>query len=399
MAARPLAGITILDFTRVYSGPYATLLLADMGARVIKVEHPDYGDDSRSFGPAVENTSGYFETLNRGKQSIAVDYRTSEGQGVLRRIAANIDVVIENFRPAQMARYGLDYDCIATQSPRAIYVSISGYGQTGANAPLKCYDVVAQAVSGLMSLTGLPNLPIKSGAAIADAITGLTAAVGLLGALVARERTGIGRYVDVAMVDSVFACLENALAHYSVTGDVLARHGNRDPVIAPFDCFQTADNWIAIGVGNDRLWRLFAGQIRADLVEDARFSTNADRVVHYDALQPIIAGWCSTQSTDVLLERLHAVGVPCGAIRAMDELAHDSHLEARGMLAKLRLVGDTEIVVPGAPIHFRDTDVPSYVRAPLLGEHTCAVLSDAGYSSAAIDVLISDRIAHQSAFV
>ncbi|MBK8027310.1 MAG: CoA transferase [Chloroflexi bacterium] len=391
-AARPLDGVTILDFTRVYSGPYATLLLADMGARVIKVEHPQHGDDSRSFGPLVAGTSGYFETLNRGKQSIAVDYRHPDGQKLLRSLATQVDVVIENFRPGQMAAYGLDYDRLAADSPRLIYVSLSGYGQTGPNAALKCYDVVAQAASGLMSLTGLTDLPIKTGPAIADAIAGLTAAVGLLGALWGRERTGRGRYVDVAMVESVFAVLENALAQYSVTGQIPERSANQDAVIAPFDCFATRDGWVALGVGNDRLWRAFAAQIADGLADDPRFRSNADRVAHYAALRPLIADWCASQPAEGLTARLQAAGIPCGALRSIDELAHDPALEARGMLAHLALADGTDLLVPGSPIHFRDTAPPVYRRAPALGEHSRVLLEQFGWPADQVEALMHSGV-------
>ena len=246
----PLDGLTVLDFTRVYSGPYATLRLCDLGATVIKIEHPNGGDDSRAFGPFIAGTSGYFETLNRGKQSVAIDYRSGEGQQLLRQLAAQADVLIENFRPGHMLRYGLDCATLRLSNPRLIYVSITGFGP---EVDLGCYDIVAQAMSGLMSLTGLPDQPIKTGPAIADAISGLTAATGLLAALYQRERTGLGAYVEVAMVEAVFACLENALADFAVTRHVPVRRGNTDQVIAPFDSFCTADGWIVIGAGNDRL--------------------------------------------------------------------------------------------------------------------------------------------------
>lgn len=378
----PLTGLTVLDFTRVYSGPYATLMLCDMGAEVIKVEHPDGGDDSRQFGPFVGGTSGYFETLNRGKKSVAIDYRSGEGQAILRDLAASVDVLIENFRPGQMAKYGLDYPALSAINPRLIYVSISGYGQTGPYAAHGCYDVVAQAMSGLMSLTGLPELPIKTGPAIADAITGLTAAVALLGALWGRERTGEGTYIDIAMMDSVFASLENALAVTSATGHAPARSGNADPVIAPFDVYPTRDGWVAIGVGNDRLWNVFASLLDADcageglhLAGNPRLATNADRVQHYDdLLRPIIARWCADQDAAPLIERLHDAGIPAGTVRTLEELSRDPQLELRGMLHSIPFE-DTTLLLPGSPIHIAGVEKPPIRRAPRLGEHTSEVLA------------------------
>ncbi|GAB4514304.1 MAG: CaiB/BaiF CoA-transferase family protein [Anaerolineae bacterium] len=367
---RPLEGLRVLDFTRVYSGPYATLLLSDLGAEVIKVEHPEYGDDSRSFGPFINGTSGYFETLNRGKKSIAVDYRTIEGQRMLAQLAQSADVLIENFRPGKMRAYGLDEPALRPTCPRLIYVSISGFGQFGPYSHLGCYDVVAQAMSGLMSMTGLPELPIKTGPAIADAITGLTAAVGLLAALYQRERTGQGTHIDIAMLDSVFATLENSLAATSITGESPARAANADAVLAPFDSFPTHDGWVVIGVGNDRLWRRLAALIDPALVEDARFATNTGRVMHYAVLRPIVAGWCSAYTSDALLAHLHAADIPAGAVRSMDELLHDPHLEARDMLLKL----SSGVLVPGSPIHIAGSVRPTPQRAPLLGEHNADIL-------------------------
>ncbi len=387
---RPLEGLRILDFTRVYSGPYATLLLSDMGAEVIKVEHPRYGDDSRAFGPFVGGKSGYFETVNRGKKSIAVDYRLPEGQALLRRLTANFDVLIENFRPGQMARFGLDYESLKAEYTRLIYVSISGFGQSESSAG--CYDVVAQAMSGLMSLTGLPELPIKTGPAIADAITGLTAAVGLLGVLWGRERSGCGAYIDVAMVDSVFACLENALADYSVNGRTQPRQGNIDSAIAPFDSFQTCDGWIVIGIGNDRLWQALARQINSNLASDPRFLTNENRVANYHILRPILDVWCRAQPTEILLACLHAAGIPSGTIRSMDELACDPQLEARGMLARLELPNGENLLVPGSPIHIADVELPPIRRGPHLGEHTRCVLLETGMGLHEIDQLAAGKI-------
>ena len=383
----PLTGLTVLDFTRVYSGPYATLMLSDLGATVIKVEHPNGGDDSRSFGPFIGGSSGYFETLNRGKQSICVEYKQVEGQQLLRELARTVDVVIENFRPGQMARLGLDYARLRALNPGLVYVSISGFGQQSAvtagnsvDVSRGCYDIVAQAESGLMSLTGLPHQPLKTGPALGDAITGLTAAVGLLAALWAKERYGRGAYLDIAMVDAVFACLENALSEYDVTHRVPQRQANADIALAPFDGFEANDGWIVIGVGNDMLWRRLAVLIDPHLADDARFATNALRVAHYDALRPILVGWCAVQSADALLTCLHQTGIPAGRVRDMQALACDPRLESRRMLAALNLADGNRVVVPGCPIQIEGVSPTIYRRAPQLGEHTQAVLgSRLGY--------------------
>lgn len=372
-----LEGLTVLDFTRIYSGPYATLLLADLGARVIKVEHPAGGDDSRTFGPLVAGISGYFEMLNRGKESITLDFADPAQQAILRRLAQQADVLVENARPGVMARYGLDYASLQADCPRLVYVSISGFGQTGPDASRACYDIVAQACGGLMSLTGPSDQPLKTGPAIADAITGLTATVGLLAALWRQARTGQGAYIDVAMVEALFACLENALVTYSVTGQVPPRQGNIDAVIAPFDSFQAADGVIVIAVGNDRLWARLAQLMGDGMVTDPRFATNAGRVAHYDELRPLLSAWCAHQSAASMLDALHMAGIPAGRVRSIDDLAHDPHLEARGMLAHVWLDDDTSITVPGLPIHVDGTR-PPIRRAPRLGEHTQAILREFG---------------------
>ncbi|HSD85330.1 MAG TPA: CoA transferase [Anaerolineae bacterium] len=390
MSALPLAGVTVLDFTRVYSGPCATLRLSDLGADVIKIEHPIGGDDSRAFGPFIAGTSGYFETLNRGKRSVAIDYRVSAGQALVQELVRQADVLIENFRPGQMKRYNLDYASFSAIQPRLIYVSITGFG---CDNPQGCYDIVAQAMSGLMSLTGFPNQPVKTGPAIADAISGLTAANGLLAALFRRERTGQGAHVEVAMIDAVFACLENALADFDVTRQVPLRCGNTDRVVAPFDCFRTTDGWIVIAAGNDRLWRSLARLIDEGLMVDPRFATNLRRVENNAALHSILAAWCQARSTQALLAELHAAGVPAGPVRNIAELAIDPRLEARGMLASVEVAEGVRLKVPGSPVHFEDVAVQPAQRGPRLGEHTRSILSDwLALSAAEMDRLQAEGV-------
>jgi CoA:oxalate CoA-transferase len=372
----PLTGLRVLDFTRVYSGPFATLLLADLGAEVIKVEHPESGDDSRSFGPFVADTSSYFETLNRGKKSIAIDYTTCEGQALLRELAGKFDVVVENFRPGQMAKYGLDQESLRAQHPALVYVSITGFGSNNADSERGCYDIVAQGEGGLIGLTGLPHLPMKVGPAIGDALSGLMAATGLLAALYQRERTGIGAHVELSMVDVVFACLENALAAYDITGKSPVRQGNSDAVISPFDSYETRDGWIVIGIGNDRLWQRFAAMLPGDVASDPRFATNTDRVARGETVHFMIQQWCAQQPSADLLARLHGAGIPAGAVRSVEELACDARLEARGMLVRLPLGDGESVLVPGSPIKVAGMADREYVRGPRLGEHTQEVIEE-----------------------
>lgn len=370
-----LAGVRVLDFTRVYSGPYATLLLADMGAEVVKVEHPNGGDDARAFGPFIGGRSGYFETLNRGKKSLALDYRSAEGQAILRELSQDFEIVVENFRVGQMAQYGLDYANLSAQNPRLVYASLSGYGQFGLHTQRGAYDIVIQAMSGLMSLTGLPELPLKTGPALADAIGGLTLAVAILGALFRRERHGIGARIDISMQDALFAVLENALAHYSATGENLPRHGNVDAAIAPFDCFASQDQAIVIAIGNERLWAKFVA-VAGDCFNQADFASNELRVKHYARLRPMIAAWVAQSSAAQILECLHAAGIPAGQVRDMAELAQDAHLEARDMLLKLALEDGQDLLVPNSPIHIAGMERPKPQAAPHLGESNAEILGD-----------------------
>jgi crotonobetainyl-CoA:carnitine CoA-transferase CaiB-like acyl-CoA transferase len=309
---------------------------------------------------------------------------------LLRELAGQADVLIENFRPGQMKRYGLDYAALSAIQPRLIYVSITGFG---CDSTAGCYDIVAQAMSGLMSLTGFPDQPIKTGPAIADAISGLTAANGLLAALFRRERTGQGAHVEVAMIDAVFACLENALADFDVTQQVPLRCGNTDRVVAPFDCFRTADGWIVIAAGNDRLWRSLAGLIDEALIVDPCFATNLCRVENNTALHLILAAWCQARSTQALLAELHAAGVPAGPVRTIAELAIDPRLEAHGMLASIEVAEGVRLKVPGSPIQFEDVGVQSTQRGPRLGEHTRSILSDwLALSAAEMDRLQAEGV-------
>ncbi|QPC83962.1 CoA transferase [Phototrophicus methaneseepsis] len=373
--SRPLEHVRVLDFTRIFSGPYTTLLFADMGAEVVKVEHPEYGDDSRLYGPIIGDTSGYFETLNRGKKSIAIDYRSEHGQQILRQLTPHFDIVVENFRVGQMARYGLDYPVLRELNPRLVYASISGYGQFGDKAHLGCYDIVAQAASGLMSLTGLPQMPLKTGPAIADAISGLTAAVGILGALFRREKMGEGAYVDVAMVDSVFAILENTLATYSATQQVPDRQGNTDAAIAPFDAFEVMDGWVVLAIGNNRLWQRFVSLV-GEHINRPEFANNELRLQNYNQLRSLIADWLAHHPTETALKLLQEAQIPSGPIRTIDELATDAQLEARDMLLKVQVDDEHLLTVPGSPIHISGASRTNTGRAPKLGEHTSEILAE-----------------------
>lgn len=389
---RPLEGITVLDLTRVLSGPYGTMLLADMGARVIKIEQPGKGDDTRAWGPPfLEGESAYFLSINRNKESVTLDFKTPEGRRILDRLIARSDVLIENFRPGTLDRIGLDYASLATQHPKLIMCSISGFGQTGPRRPEAGYDAVIQAEAGLMSITGgSDGPPYRLGVAIGDIVTGMFAAQGVLLALFARERTGRGQLVDIAMLDSVAALLTYQAAAYFATGTAPRRIGNRHPTIVPYETFSASDGEFVIAVGNDDLWRRFC--TAAGLEDEERFATNRQRVTQYDELKPILAEALRRDTRQGWLDRLKAAGVPCGSVRDIAELFADPQLAAREMIASVDHEAIGSLRLLGVPVKLSDTPGSVRTAPPTLGQHTEAVLkNDLGLSQREIDALREQR--------
>jgi len=385
MTMRPLEGITVLDLTRVVSGPYCTMLLADMGARVIKVEQPGKGDDTRAWGPPfVAGESAYFLSINRNKESVTIDFAHPDGRAIIDRLLAKSDVVVENFRPGTLTRLGLDYEAIATRHPRLVYCSISGFGQTGPRRNEPGYDAVVQAEGGLMSITGAPDgPPFRLGVAVADILSGTFAAYGIAMAIIARERSGRGQQVDLAMLDSVAALLTYQAGSYFVSDQVPARLGNRHPSIAPYDTFAASDGDFVLAVGNDVQWRRFCAL--TGLAEEERFATNRQRVTAYDELRPLVADRLRTGTRASWVERLTTAGVPCGSVRDLRELFDDPQMAAREMIARVEHATAGPLRVLGVPVKLSDT--PGAVRTPppTLGQHTDAVLShDLGLGAEAI---------------
>src|SRR5689334_21971312 len=286
---QPLDGITVLDLTRVLSGPYCTMLLGDMGARVIKIEQPGKGDDTRAWGPPfLEGESAYFLSINRNKESVTLDFKHPDGRRLLDALITKADVVVENFRPGTLANMGLDYSSLSTSHPRLIYASVSGFGQTGPRRKEPGYDAVIQAEGGLMSITGAADgPPYRLGVAIADIVSGMFAAYGVVTALYARERTGRGQMVDVAMLDAVAALLTYQAGNYFASGRVPVRLGNRHPSIVPYETFEASDGDFVLAVGNDDLWRKFCDVAGLDLGD--RFATNRQRVTGYAEVRPLVA--------------------------------------------------------------------------------------------------------------
>jgi crotonobetainyl-CoA:carnitine CoA-transferase CaiB-like acyl-CoA transferase len=386
----PLHGITVLDFTRVLSGPYATMVLGDMGARVIKLEHPGRGDDTRRWGPPfLGDESAYFLSVNRNKESVAIDFKTAGGREVVERLLAKADVVVENFRPGTLDALGLDAAAVRARFPKIIYCSISGYGQTGPRREEPGYDAVMQAEGGLMSITGAADgPPYRLGVAIVDIVSGMFASQGVLAALIARGTTGVGQVVDIGMFDSTAALLTYQAGNYFTTGEAPGRLGNRHPTIAPYETFATADGDLALAVGNDALWQAFCRAAGLhDLADDSRFETNALRLANYEALKPRLVAVFATRPRAEWAALLLGAGVPCGAVRSVEEVFQDPQTIAREMVQSVSHATLGSVKVTGVPVKLSAT--PGSVRTgpPTLGQHTAAVLGELGYEAAAIDAL------------
>ena len=383
-AAPPLDGLLILDFTRVLSGPYCTMLLADMGARVIKIEHPRHGDDTRGWGPPfLGEESVYFLSINRNKESLTLDLKHAKARRALDRLLERADVLVENFRPGTMERLGLDYTALAGRCPRLVYCSISGFGQTGPRRAEAGYDAVMQGEGGLMSITGdADGPPYRLGVAISDVVSGMFAAQGITLALLARARTGQGQLVDVGMLDATAALLTYQAGLCLASGAPPQRMGNRHPTIAPYETFAAADGDLVLAVGNDDQWRRFcAAADLPNLRDDPRFSSNRGRVEHYDALRPPIAHRLRSRPRAAWIAELRAAGVPCGAVRDVAEVLADPQLAARGMIAEVDHQTLGTVRVLGSPVKLSATPASIRQAPPTLGQHTEQILlADAGLS-------------------
>lgn len=375
----PLSGIKVLDLSRVLAGPYCTMILADLGAEVIKVEPPGKGDDSRSFGPFVRGESAYFMSLNRNKKSIVLNLKEKTGRELFLRLVEGFDVLVENFRPGTMERLGLGYQVLAQRNPRLIYAAISGFGQTGPYRDKPAYDIVVQGMGGMMSLTGDPNgPPTRTGASLGDITAALFTANGILAALYQRTFTGRGQLVDVAMLDGQVAVLENAIARYEVTGKIPGRLGNRHPSITPFTSVQASDGWLIIAIGNDQLWERFCRLLeRPELIADPRFVTNAARTEHWAELEPILADIFRQGTVGQWLERLESAGIPCGPINDIAQVMADPQVRARDMIWEMEHPVAGRLRMAGSPIKLSGAP-PLTLRqpSPRLGEHTGEVLTE-----------------------
>ena len=387
----PLAGVTVVDFTRVLSGPYCTMLLADMGARIIKIEQPGHGDDTRAWGPPfVNGESAYFLSINRNKESLTLDLKHAAARKVLDPLLQHADVVVENFRPGTMERLGLGYDEVRSRFPQIVYCSISGFGQTGPRSAEPGYDAVIQGEAGLMSITGAADgPPFRLGVAIADIVSGMFAAQGIAMALLARVRTGRGQRVDVGMLDATAALLTYQAGIYFATGRTPGRMGNRHPSIAPYETFPASDGDFVVAVGNDEQWRRFCDVLGANhLADDVRFATNRDRVANYEALRPLLANRLNSRTRVAWVAALKSAGVPCGSVRDVAEVLQDSQLTAREMIETVDHATAGTVRVLGIPVKLSDTPGAVTTAPPALGQHTNAILqNDCGLSAREIEAL------------
>jgi CoA:oxalate CoA-transferase len=377
-AAAPLAGTIVVDLTRVLAGPFCTLQLLELGARVIKVERPGAGDDARRIGPFVAGESAYFLSLNRGKESIALDLRDPDDRAVFERLLARADVLVENFRPGVLERLGFGWEALAARHPRLVVASVSGFGQTGPWAQRPAYDLVAQALGGILSITGpIGGPPVRVGTSIGDLAAGLFAALGIAAALAERASTGRGRRVDVAMLDCQVALLENALARFAATGQVPGPLGTRHPSIAPFEAYPTADGPLVIACGTDALFRALAAVVeRPALAEDPRFATASARSAHADALHAALAEALAARPRAAWAAALERVGVPCAPIQDVAEVAASPQVQARRMIVDVEQPGVGRFPVPGNPIKLdRAPDPPTRPAAPALDGDRARILA------------------------
>ncbi len=373
-----LHDIRVLDLTRVLAGPYCSMLLADMGAEVIKLEIPNLGDDSRQFPPFQQNESLYYANLNRGKRSITINLKHQKGKQLFCKLIARCDVLMENFRPGTMERLGIGYDQLKKENPRLIYASISGFGRTGRYKDRPGYDIIGQAMGGLLAITGWPDSPpTRTGTAIADVLSALFCCVGILSALRIRDQTGEGQLIDVALVDSVVASLENITQQYFASGEPPHRIGNRYEFIYPYDSFRAADGWVIIGIANDTIWNRFVNLIHLSNVDELRrFANNPQRVKHHHRLKLLIEAWTRTRHVKELVELLNAEGVPAAPIYSIKEVVEDPHIVIdRQMFMEQTHPRIGKVTLLGNPIKMSATQPKPRGPAPRLGQHTREILT------------------------
>jgi crotonobetainyl-CoA:carnitine CoA-transferase CaiB-like acyl-CoA transferase len=374
-----LSGVKVLDFSHALAGPFCTLLLADHGATVYKIESPDGGDPGRGWGPPfIGNQSSYFIGLNRGKQSVSVDLKQAQGTELCLRMIEKADIVIENFRPGTMSRLGLGYAQARSRNPRIIYCSISGYGQHGPSRDDPAMDLILQASSGLMSVTGTDEgRRVRCGYSVADVTTGMFALIGILLALRSRDISGLGQFVDISMLDSMISAMTSNFMIYLGDGDVPDPRGTSYSTIVPYRAFATKDDDIVLAVGSEKLWRAFGPAIgHSDLVDHLSYASNSLRVKNRDELEPFLAEIFRGDTLENWLTKLRAAGVPASRIRRFDEVVSDAQCAVRNIFPNMADIGDGEVRVVSTPIKSSTEPPPVLTHAPALGQHTRQILSE-----------------------
>ena len=373
----PLAGVKVLDLTRVLAGPYCTMFLGDLGAEVVKIEQPDVGDDTRAWGPPfVGGESAYFLCINRNKKSVTLDLKSNQAVGLLRRLAEGADVLVENFRPGTMERLGLGERELRAANPRLIYASLSGFGADGPMKDWPGYDLIIQAWGGLMSVTGMPDgEPTKVGVAIVDIVAGLMLGKAILAALFARERTGVGQKLETSLLEAEVACLINAGSNYLVGGVVPGRWGNAHPNIVPYQSFKSRDGYLVIGVASEGIWRRLCQAIgMPGLADDPRFARNPQRVEHRGELIDILTEIFLQRDTAAWMTLLIDAGVPCAPVQTIDQVFLAPQVIAREMVVEVPHPTAGTIRMAGLPVKFSGTPASIRLAPPLLGQHTAEVL-------------------------
>jgi CoA:oxalate CoA-transferase len=375
----PLSDLTVIDLSRVLAGPYATMVLADLGARVIKVERPDGGDDARAYGPFIKGHSAYFASINRGKQSIALDLKSPQDRVIFEALLEKADVLIDNYRPGVMARLGYGWEGLAARYPRLIHAATSGFGQTGPDSQKAAYDMVVQAMGGIMSVTGHPGgPPTRVGTSVGDITAGLFTVIGIMTALHDRDRTGKGQFVDVAMLDGQIAILENAIARYAATGQSPGPLGARHPSITPFAAYSCADAPIVIAAGNDQLFTALCKALGLP-EDDPRFGSNEARTTHAEELAAVLEDVLLTKPVAHWLPKLEATGVPCGPLNNIGQALANPQVKARNMVVHTALPDGTPLIAAGNPIKLSaHADPATRAPAPDLDADRAAILKELG---------------------
>ncbi|OPL09478.1 MAG: carnitine dehydratase [delta proteobacterium ML8_F1] len=374
-----LDGIVVLDLTRVLAGPFSAMMLADLGAEVIKIEVPQKGDDSRAFGPFKNGESSYYMNLNRNKKGMTLNLKSEEGLGIFRELVKKADIVIENFRPGTMEKLGLGYEDLKTINPKIVYGCVSGFGHYGPYKERAGYDIISQAMGGLMSTTGWPGgEPTRTGTAMGDILAGLSVTIGILAALNSRNQTGKGQKVDVALVDSVVASLEIINQIYLIEGRIPEKIGNRYESTYPYDSFKSSDGSLVIACGNDKLWKLLCQVMGTpEYAVDVRYDNNAKRVQRHAEVKKIVEKWTSEIKTDEIIETLLEVGIPCGPINTIEQVVNDPHIAvAREMFVDIEHPVAGKLKITGSHLKLSETKTSIEMPAPLLGQHNEEILRD-----------------------